>query len=97
MEHFFERAEVQIGFFIMTETGPKTILAGFFAEVKFKAGFLVFPHIGRSLIPSKIIVGKVMSHSSVAEVVYLGVPGLQLRSFQRLGVSGLELSLYFIL
>lgn len=32
VEHFFERAEVQIGFFIMTETGPKTILAGFFLQ-----------------------------------------------------------------
>lgn len=30
LEHFFERARVQIGFFfIVTETGPKTIVAGF--------------------------------------------------------------------
>lgn len=60
MEHFFERTGVQIGFFfIVTGTGPKTIVAGFFSEVKFKAGFLFFPHIGWSIIPSKIIVGKV--------------------------------------
>lgn len=60
VEHFFERAGVQIGFFfIVTGTGPRTILAGFFSEVKFKARFLFFPHIGCSLISSKIIVGKV--------------------------------------
>lgn len=35
-----------------------------------------------------------MSRSSVAELANLGVPGLQLRSFQRLAVSGLELRLF---
>lgn len=34
-------------FFTVTGTGPKTIVAGFFffSEVKFRAGFLFFPHI----------------------------------------------------
>lgn len=60
VEHFFERAGVQIGFFfIVTGTGPKAIVAGVFSEVKFKAGFLFFPYIGCRLIPSKIIMGKV--------------------------------------
>lgn len=74
VEYFFERARVQIGlFFIMTGTGPKTIVLAFLLNLNLGQDLYFFSQIGCDLIPSKIIIGKVLvSLKSAAELPYLG-------------------------
>lgn len=78
MEHFIERARVQIGFFfIMTGAGPETIVPAFLLNLNLEQDFYFLSHIGHDLIPSKIIMNGVLtSCKSVAELPSLGCQDL---------------------
>lgn len=89
---------MQIGFFIMTGTGPKTIVLAFLLNLNLEQDLYFFPHIGCDLTPSKIIMDEVLvSLKSAAELPRLGCQDFSPDLSRDLRVSGLELGLCFSL